>query len=177
MDSLRGSLTPHATMRGVLGGREQLNGLLREGGGGTTNYEELENLPSFNGTTVEGDHDGHYYGLAELSDIPAVVDYSINEVDTGVKWIDDKDIYMKTYPVSVTSGNVQIPLNVTVDTIVKLDSSIKKLTGGTYISCDNMYYDGGDWLNVHIYDDKIRILSSSWFNGASGYVTVYYTKN
>ena len=176
MDSLRGSLTPHATMRGVLGGREQLNGLLREGGG-TTNYEELENLPAINGVELIGDQTAHDLGLAELSDIPEVVNYSTNEVNTGVKWIDDKNIYMKTYPASVTSGNVQIPLNVAVDTIVKLHSTIKKLSGGLYISCDNIYYDGGDWLSVHIYGDKIRILSTSWFNGASGYVTIYYTKN
>ena len=170
-DNIHGELSAGIRMQGSLNNNTaRMSGSLHEGFGGTTNYNELENKPSINGVTLEGELSLNDLGILQP------VNYSINEQNTHVKWIDGKDIYIKSYPVSITSVNVQIPLNVTVDTIVKLYSSIKKLTGGTYISVDNMYYDGSDWLNVNIYDDKIRILSTSWFNDTSGYVTIYYTK-
>lgn len=124
MDALRGSLTPHATMRGVLGGREQLRGGLGIGGG-TTDYEEIENKPAINSTTVEGDHDGHYYGLANLSDIPDG-NYSTNEVDTGLKWIDGKTIYRKTFYLTDVNAKpsdwVDFQYDDTIETLVSIDA-------------------------------------------------------
>ena len=170
-DNIHGELSAGASLQGSLNNNTtRMSGALHEGFGGTSDYTELENKPSINGVTLEGDLSLNDLGILQP------VNYSMTEQNTHVKWIDGKDIYIKSYSVSITSENVQIPLNVTVDTIVKLHSSIKKLTGDTYISADNIYYDGSDWINVHIYGDKIRILSTSWFNGASGYVTVYYTK-
>lgn len=44
------------------------------GGGGTKDYNALFNRPQINGMTVEGDHDGEYYGLADRSWVEEYVD-------------------------------------------------------------------------------------------------------
>ena len=36
-------------------------------------------------------------GAAAVSDIPSVIDYSTTEQDTGIKWVDGKNVYQKTY--------------------------------------------------------------------------------
>ena len=36
-----------------------------EGGGGTTNYNLLENLPKINGVTIKGDETGEHYKLVD----------------------------------------------------------------------------------------------------------------
>lgn len=37
------------------------------GGGGTSDYTQLDNLPKLNSKTITGSHDGSYYGLADAS--------------------------------------------------------------------------------------------------------------
>ena len=44
------------------------------GGGGSKDYNALFNKPLLNGVTVEGDHDGEYYGLADRSWVETYVD-------------------------------------------------------------------------------------------------------
>ena len=94
-DNINGALTPRVTINGVLRERQRINGNMREGGG-TSNYEELENLPAFNNIVIEGNQDPNYYGIAKLTDIPNI-NYSTNEINTGVKWIDGKDIFCRTF--------------------------------------------------------------------------------
>lgn len=172
MDTLRGSLTPHATMRGVLGGRDRINGLLREGGGGTSNYEELENLPAFNGITVEGDHDGHYYGFANLSDIPDC-NYSTNEVNTGVTWIDGKNIYKKVYHYnslnSAPNDWTLLFTDSTIDTLIKYEYIADKGDGIKQIS--QMY------VSMSKYGNDVRYYAVLGSGTMSVDFTLYYTKN
>ena len=55
------NITPRMSLRGTIfrGG----------GGGGVTSYTQLNDKPQINGVTIEDNHDGHYYGLANQSDI------------------------------------------------------------------------------------------------------------
>ncbi len=53
----------------------RVEGLLKEiydegggGGPGTTNYEELNNLPKLNGNVIKGDHDLDYYSPNETAE-------------------------------------------------------------------------------------------------------------
>lgn len=50
----------------------------------TIDYNNLTNKPKINGTTIEGDHDGHYYGLANLSDIKTEIEW--------ITWSDYKQL-------------------------------------------------------------------------------------
>ena len=78
------SMTPSET-RATLHTRD----LVRMGGGGTTDYEELENKPSINGTELIGDQTGDDLGLVDAEtlndnyyDIDAVDDLLAGKVDT-----------------------------------------------------------------------------------------------
>ena len=180
MDSLRGSLTPHASLRGVLGGRQRINGLLREGGG-TTNYEELENLPAFNGITVEGDHDGHYYGLANLSDIPNVIDYSFDEQNTGVKWLDGKDIYQKVFEIDYPSGSgyhlIDSDVLNYVDTVVSITGCADYRSFGQNYQYNIPYCDGSSTA-MFTFDYTglfFRVVNDN-FSGYKIYCVLRYTK-
>lgn len=175
MGDLRGSLTPHATMRGMLGGREQLRGGLGNGGG-TTDYEELENKPAINGVELIGDQSGHDLGLALLTDIPQTIDYSTAEQNTGIKWIDGKDIYCRTFTDTFTTGNLIIT------TITPSLSNIIKAEGFIYYQPNNQwlaipYGEGSDCVAVLSKNDDIIIYSTNSMSSYSKYIlTVYYTK-
>lgn len=62
-----------------LQGRGLLKGVLSKGGGGggVTDYNQLSSKPQINGVTIEGDHDGGYYGLIDSVDIEVTEIYEI----------------------------------------------------------------------------------------------------
>ena len=77
------STTPQSRVEGIL--RSKIDGTpyddvhqsrveyllmqLEGGGGGTTDYNELENKPSINGNTLIGDQTSQDLGLAEWEDV------------------------------------------------------------------------------------------------------------
>lgn len=163
-DNINGALTPRVTINGVLRERQRINGNMREGGG-TSNYEELENLPAFNNIVIEGDHDPHYYGIAKLSDIPQAVDYSTNEVNTGVKWIDGKDIYQKTIDIgSIQNYNAGWhsiePHGNYYETLINATA-----TGGDFQICVCVACNDPTYLEIYV-------PTNSYFR----YITIQYTK-
>lgn len=59
-------------------GRGLLHGVLsRGGGGGVTDYNQLSSKPQINDVTIEGNHDGGYYGLIDSADIEVTEIYEI----------------------------------------------------------------------------------------------------
>lgn len=84
------------------------------GGGGTSDYNLLNNKPKVNNITIEGELTLSDLGIQPAISFPGdptkymdgtgefstpdsgVVDYSTSEVNTGVKWDDSKDIYRQT---------------------------------------------------------------------------------
>ena len=104
-------------------------------------------------------------------------DYSENEQNTGIKWKDGKDIFVKTIQATITSTSTTINTGLTIDTLVNFINSGNKTSGGVNIRFGNYYYDGGDWCNVQGVDNNIRLLCTSWFVGATVNITIYYTKS
>lgn len=95
------------------------------GGGGTTDYNDLTNKPKINGVGLidnltsndlrlqdeinfSGISSQYLDGEGNFTTPPTgVIDYSTSEQATGKKWIDGKDIYIKTIePNITTSGTV-----------------------------------------------------------------------
>lgn len=173
MDTLRGSLTPHATMRCVLGSRQRIAGNMREGGG-TSNYEELENLPAINGIELIGDQSAHDLGLALLTDIPDL-DYSTNEIDTGIKWIDGKSIYRRVFELTNISNIINLTL---VENVI----SARAMIWGTGAYSDYFWYapyNDGDYAQFVKRDTGyLTLILSAWFvNNTSKVVAIAdYTK-
>lgn len=99
------------------------------GGGGVTSYSLLSDKPKINNHTIDGDMtsanldlqdkivfpgDGTKYldGNGNFSTPDAGgVNYSTSEQDTGLKWIDDRPIYQKTWILTIpnTSGGYLFP--------------------------------------------------------------------
>lgn len=83
--------------------RGTLHGVVRSGGGGgTSDYDELQNRPKINNKIVTGAQSGHYYDLAEINDV--IIKELNPEIQAGVNYprlehIKDKDdnIYKLTY--------------------------------------------------------------------------------
>jgi hypothetical protein len=164
-------------MNGRLTGHGSLSGGLTGGIGGVSDYNELENLPIMNSKTIEGNHDGHYYGLANLSDIPEPYtppNYSTNEINTGVKWIDGKDIYQKTYNTITMSST-----SVTIDTI-SIDTLIdaKGIAMGTGKMLVLPYSDGEDYGVLQYVNGNLIYSCSRWTlnNVPNITITIQYTK-
>ena len=65
---------------GTLHGDDHIQGSLSVGGG-TTNYEELENKPSINGNILEGNKTAQQLGIWQPFDLVPDTEY-----DTGIKW-------------------------------------------------------------------------------------------
>lgn len=49
------------------------------GSGGTSNYNQLTNLPKINGVTLQGNKTAEEYGLASASDVPSKVSDLTND--------------------------------------------------------------------------------------------------
>ena len=172
-DNIHGELSAGETLQGSLNNNTaRMAGSLHEGFGGTDNYEELENLPSFNNITIEGNKDPNYYGIAKLSDLNNY-DYSTNEIYTGCKWIDGKDIYKKVYGFnnlnSAPNDWVLLFTDSTIDTLIKYEYVADKGDGVKQIS--QMY------LSMSKYENNIRYYSILGSGTMSVYFTLYYTKN
>lgn len=75
-------------------------------------------------------------GIVKLEDITGGVDYSTNEQNTGVKWVDGKTIYQKTFLVDCT-GNVSTTVNLSelsFNELINIDGCFKIInaSGITY---------------------------------------------
>ncbi|MEE3334370.1 MAG: hypothetical protein VZR54_08930 [Ruminococcus sp.] len=102
------------------------------------------------------------------------VDYSTTEQNTGIKWIDGKDIYQKTYVFENTSISPQNPVKIAdisgVDHVVLFKGSITE--------SDTIYAIPDISLRCFIENNELKLgcpLNTSWIS-ANGSVTILYTK-
>lgn len=107
-----------------------------------------------------------------------VEDYSISEVDTNSKWIDDSSIYKKTISIGALpdTDTKTVAHGITgLDTLVKIEGYF---TNGTN-SASLPYSSPTSTKNVQVYIDStnINIVTGEDRTSYSGYVTIYYTKN
>ena len=77
----------------------------KSGGGGTSDYEQLDNLPKIEGVTLIGDKSASDLGLATPSDIPDVSDF-VTETDMQTALADKADrTDIPTVPTNVSAFN------------------------------------------------------------------------
>ena len=102
--------------------------------------------------------------------VEALRSYSKNEVDTGMKWIDGKNIYRIVFEgTSPTEGNLDFPLS--YDTIVELYGFYVTSAGATnYITrAANLF--GNQGTNI-----RLSSASAASYQGVDCYIIVDYTK-
>ena len=100
--------------------------------------------------------------------------YFIEEIDTGMKWIDGKPIYRKCYQYtkSTTSGNVMIDTISNLDVIVNCQTYLIRSDG--YKSINNFYASSSDMATIYVNPNN-RIEFTAPFTGTL-YVVLEYTK-
>ncbi len=85
--------------------KAEVDALISGGGGGTSDYDQLENRPQINSVTLTGDLTAHDLGLAATSDIPpAQVQSNWNETDTTSKSYIQNKPTIPTVPVQSVNG-------------------------------------------------------------------------
>lgn len=170
MTMINGNLNTRETIEGGLDTRFSMSGNMTAGVGGTSDYNELDNKPSINGVTLEGNVSG-----ADIGIYPPV-DYSTSPQKLNTKWIDGKEIWCKTIIGNFSTGNLII------DTIIPSLVNIIKFDGFLYYAPNNQwlaipYGESGDCVTLLTRNNDIILYSTSSMSSYSRYiVTIYYTK-
>lgn len=114
--------------------------------------------------------------------------YSTTEKKVG-KWIDGKDIYQKTFSVSIpacTDGteatSSYFAVGAKVSSYVDYDISFKTASSGVWSNCVSL--TSGKWFRMVFYDNtntghpNTFYIRNAWatFNNGTAYVTLRYTK-
>lgn len=158
------------TITGTLSTSGRLSGALSVGGG-TTDYNELENKPTYNGHVIEGDLTSESLGIWQPKN------FSTEEQNTGLKWIDGKDIYYKTFNVTLNANTITIPETTDIDKIILI-------IGFVNVQSENIVYnlpyaDSNDYISFGVTTHGIQIYLSDWFKTKTPNArpTFFYTKN
>ena len=154
------------TITGRLSTSGRLSGALSVGGG-TTDYNELENKTTYNGHVIEGDMTNESLGIWQPKN------FSTEEQNTGLKWIDGKDICV----ISI-EFNTEIIVSYT-----RWDSiSMPEIASyyDTFIYAIAINSAGVNWGSCSIGNVGGNICIQTVRNGDTigiKYLTVFYTKN
>lgn len=161
---LTGELSTHVEMSG-----EMYRGV------GTTNYNDLENKPTYNEHIIEGDLTSEILGIWQPKN------FSTNEQNTGVKWIDGKDIYFKTVITTAinTTGRFITQWGIdNIDSIIAINAlyhqsndRVKVLDGynGTVQEYGGIIFD--------ITQTAFTVQIGRQILGGNVWCTIFYTKN
>lgn len=136
-----------------------------------------------------GDQDKYLSGAGTWEDVPSGggVDYSLSEQDTGLKWVDGRSIYQKTFTFSTPANNSYTSLATDISDsydVIDYKAIVTALNGGVnFLGKDAPYHDppygdcglyfipatsGGVWN----FDYRAATYSQS----GTAYLTVYYCK-
>ena len=118
------------------------------------------------------------------------VDYSLDEQNTGVKWIDGRDIYVKTYEYVYERNDTGINIrfdnatDLTKEAIIDINVSFSFLDAvgqpPNYVTTMG-YLDSDDNIGIRItYGTGLQIYgrtaNSTIYSGTKVYLTKYYVK-
>lgn len=122
-----------------------------------------------------------YFGCCGVLKGESMINYSTSEQNTGIKWIDGKDIYQKTVAIS-GFDSYGVALDITgIDFLVDARAILRtSYSGTTSTHITSFNYNPNGWLNVRtVYENQGGTLYFSGSSGESfvdGYATAWYTK-
>ena len=106
--------------------------------------------------------------------------YSTSEVDTKVKWIDNKTIYRKTIDIGALPNATGKQVNHGIsglDTVVKMEGFAKDPNAFTPLPFPGTSSNPAGFIQVGITSTAVSIGTGTDRSNATGYVTLYYTKS
>lgn len=178
---INGSIRGHGVITGGLTSDGGVSGGLTAGVGGTSNYNDLDNKPSINGIVLDGNKTSHQLDIPTFNDIPPIVGYSTQELNTFTKWIDGKDIWKKTYIHNCVSGSglqlISDEMLSYIDTLIKHESFVYYNKNQNNFNWFSIPYGVGGHADI-TYDHSglFFYVKNDSFHGYVLYCTIYYTK-
>lgn len=114
-------------------------------------------------------------------DFATFADYSLSEINTGIKWIDGKVIYKKTIDFGTLPDNAlkTVPHNISnLGYVLKIEGIAKRSTDGIFMQIGNAPNPDSQSLSVsvHVNDTNIGITTGLDRRDTTAYITLYYTK-
>lgn len=136
-------------------------------GVGASDYNNLENKPSINGDELVGN-----------MSLWQPKNFSTEEQNTGLKWIDGKDIYFKTFNVTLNANTIIISETTNIDKIILIIGFVN-VQSDKNIVYTLPYADSDDFISFGLTSSGINIYLSDWFKTRSPIAnpTIFYTKN
>ena len=125
---------------------------------------------------------GSYTDLINKPTIPTLISYSTSEQDTGIKWIDNKEIYCKTVDVGyLTSGSTSVAHSISnISMIIKVESFFYNENNKTWFPIPRPYPTDTNLytVTIDVGTTNITLTCGTNYNGSifKGYATIYYTK-
>ena len=113
--------------------------------------------------------------------ILGALSYSLNEINTGFKWVDDKYIYKKTlrYNNTTVANNITINHGISdIYRVVKIEAHLDD--NGYHLAFPTTANGSPNDLGIRATATQIQFVGNdSWGSGATRYVyiTLYYTKS
>ena len=106
--------------------------------------------------------------------------YSTSEVDTKVKWIDNKTIYRKTINIGALPNATGKQVNHGIsglDTVVKMEGFARDPNAFTPLPFPGSGSNPAGFIQVGITSTAVSIGTGTDRSNATGYITLYYTKS
>lgn len=103
--------------------------------------------------------------------------YSLDEINTGIKWVDGKDIFKKTIYISSLPNATTAVYDTTVTNMQEFIYLYGRASGGLIINGvrpDSRDLEIGAWYDEA--QDKIRIATGIDRTSIDAYITILYTK-
>ena len=121
--------------------------------------------------TTEGTYTAVYGGD------PIILDYSLSEVNTGMKWIDGSAIYKKTVNLgTLPSGSKNVAHGISnLAYVIKTEGYAANST--TLLPLPYVANVASSQIGFNIYNGNIVVQTGSDRTDYSGYITLYYTKS
>ena len=116
-------------------------------------------------------------------DFATFADYSLSEINTGIKWIDGKVIYKKTIDFGTLPNTAlkTVPHNISnLGYILKIEGIAKRSTDGIFFQIGNALNPDSQSFSVSIHVSvdatSVGITTGMDRRDMAAYVTLYYTK-
>lgn len=120
---------------------------------------------------------------AKNIDFATFADYSLSEINTGIKWVDGKVIYKKTIDFGTLPNNAlkNVPHNISnLGYILKIEGIAKRSTDGIFFQIGNAPNPASQSFSVSVHvsvdDTSVGITTGMDRRDMAAYVTLYYTK-
>ena len=104
--------------------------------------------------------------------------YSLDEINTGIKWIDGKDIFKKTIYISSLPNATAAVYDTTVTNMQEFIYLYGRASGGLIVNGvrpDSRELEIGAWYDET--QDKIRVATGIDRRSIAAYITILYTKS